>query len=125
MHTKVIFIVHTLLNSLKSCKYIYISSSYERSSPWTVKDGIEFGRALEMIRASQLTGKNGLSYQKTDTICKIRKLYSNLYESSSRDSYQMIAFRDPKGDSIFLSNCPVQSRLFTRFSKGLLEMIGR
>ena len=67
---------------------------------------VEFGCTFEIIRASQLTGKNELSHQNIDPICNIPRLYSNLYESSSRASGQMIAFIDPKGDVIFLSKLP-------------------
>ena len=90
-----------------------------------MKDGAEFGCGLEMIRASQLTGKTGLSHRKIDTILKIHKLYSNLYEFSSRASEQMIIFRDPKGGVMFLPNYPLQYSMFTRLSKGLLERIVR
>ena len=36
-----------------------------------------------------------------------------------------VVSRSQRGDIIYLPNCPTQSRFFTRFKRGLLEIIGR
>ena len=76
---------------------------------------LDFGCALEMMRASQLPGKNKAAYHQFDTIRKLFTLHSNFFEISSRDSGTRLALRCQRG----------QSRFFTRFTKGLLERAGR
>ena len=66
----------TYNKSLATAKYLGIIPSYEAPGPWDINDNIGFGCALEMIRDSQLKGRNKSTHQQFDIIRKIRTLHS-------------------------------------------------
>ena len=82
----------------KAAQFLGIEPNFEPLGPWHVKDDVGSICALWMIRASQLSGQHQTSHQNFDKIRKIRTLYSNIFESSSRASELMVNFRGPKGD---------------------------
>ena len=78
-----------------------------------------------MMRASQLASNNESSSQQFDTIRKMRTMYSNIYESSFRVSDHIYICGGLRGEIIIFSNYPTRSRLFSGFSKDLLEKTGK
>ena len=67
----------TYNKSLAATKHLGIQPSYEAPGPWGINDDVGFGCALEIIRASQLSGKNKTTYQQFDTVKKIQTVHYN------------------------------------------------
>ena len=81
-------------------KYLRIQSNCDPPGPWPIKDYVNFTCALFMIRSYQLTERNKKGNQQLETIKNSRTLYSNVIESSSRESGLLVTYRDPEGELI-------------------------
>lgn len=94
--------------------------------PWPIGDDIGVQIALEMLRASQLEGKNDQSYQQFETIRKLRSAFSNAFETGPPGVTKgNLVFRPEKGKSWGLRNAPTESLFFCQFVEGLLSRMGR
>ena len=61
-----------------------------------MRDEVRFTCGLEMIKVSQLVGRNSSVYQQYDTTRVIGTLYSNIIESLSKVSELNVALEDPR-----------------------------
>ena len=83
----------SIYKKIQAGKYLEFQSNYKAPCHQDVKDKVKLSCILEMIRASQLTGRNSSSYQQYDNIRTIITLYSNVLESSSKVSELNVTLR--------------------------------
>ncbi len=93
--------------------------------PWPIEDTQGFQIALEIIRASQETGRNDVEYQQYDTIRKIRSTYSAIFESGPRMAKVGLTFKGDKGRMVHFTDSPLNCLLFRQFMTGLEKRMGR
>ena len=93
--------------------------------PWPVADTCGFQIAIEILRSSQLPGRNASSYTQFDSIRKIRSAYLVSNESGPVRCLDNGCFRTDKGQTFSVLNSPTQSRLFTMFMHGCEKRMGR
>ncbi len=93
--------------------------------PWPLEDKQGFQIALEMLRASQLKGRNADGYQQFDTLRKIRSAYSNIFECGPLVSATGLSFKGSHGHMVHFSKSELNSVLFRQFIYGLEKRMGR
>jgi hypothetical protein len=93
--------------------------------PWPVADTCGFQIAIEILRSSQLPGKNDTSYTQFDSIRKLRSAYLTVYESGPARCLDNGCIKTDKGQILSLINSATQSRLFTMFMQGCERRMGR
>ncbi len=93
--------------------------------PWPLKDELGFQVAVEMLRASQLKGRNDETYQQFDTIRKIRSAYSNVFECGPDLAARCLSFKGGYGQMVHFSSSNLNSVLFRHFMIGLEKRMGR
>ena len=93
--------------------------------PWPTDDLYGCQVALEMLKASQLKGRNDQRYQQFETIRKLRSGFTNAMETSSAGAnLRNFSFKAAKKSYAFQSTA-TDSILFQRFMTGLLSRMGR
>ncbi len=93
--------------------------------PWPLEDKQGFQVALEILRASQLKGRNDVDYQQFDTWRKIRSAYSNVFECEPGVSNTGLSFKGSHGHMVHFSKSELNSVLFRQFIYGLEKRMGR
>ena len=94
--------------------------------PWEVGDSIGCQLALQILKASQLPGRNSSGYQQFETIRKLRSGFSNAFETGPMGlNGGNMAFKAERGRVYSLHSCPTESIFFISFMSGLLSRMGR
>ena len=93
--------------------------------PWPVADTCGFQIAVEILRSSQLPGRNSTAYTQFDSIRKMRSAYVVASESSPQRCLDNGCFKSDKGQTFSVMDSPTQSRLFTMFIQGCEKRMGR
>ncbi len=93
--------------------------------PWPLEDKQGFQVALEMLRASQLKGRNDSDYQQFDTLRKLRSAYSNIFECGPGVANTGLSFKGSHGHMVHFSKSELNSVLFRQFMYGLEKRMGR
>ena len=93
--------------------------------PWPVADTCGFQIAIEILRSSQLPGRNASSYTQFDSIRKIRSAYLTANEASPNRCLDNGGFKTDRGQIFSLLDSPTQSRLFVMFMQGCEKRMGR
>ena len=93
--------------------------------PWPVADTCGFQVAIEILRSSQLPGKNASTYTQFDSIRKMRSAYLAVFESGPVRCSDNGCFKTDKGQTFALVDSPTQSRFFTMFMHGCEKRMGR
>ena len=102
-----------------------ISPDYPHPGPWPIGDHVAFNTAIIMLGASQEEGITDKSYVQYDSIRKLRTGVSNWHEASALSNVPHWTFKDLRGRTQHLSNCPTDSRFFVKFAEGVLMRMGR
>jgi hypothetical protein len=93
--------------------------------PWPVQDKCGFQVAIEILRASQMPGKNSSAYSQFDSIRKIRSAYLTAFEASPERCLENACLKSEKGQISTLLNSETQSKLFYMFMQGCEKRMGR
>ena len=98
---------------------------FPKKGPWKIGDDVGFRVALRMVTISRWTGRYHKTHQQYDTICQLRGLFSNMYESSVEGASTTLTLRNVRGESLSISTCPTQSLFFRNFALGCLSRMGK
>jgi hypothetical protein len=93
--------------------------------PWPVADTCGFQIAIEILRSSQLPGRNASTYTQFDSIRKMRSAYLTAYEASPARCLDNGCLKSDKGQILSFVNSCTQSRLFVMFMLGCEKRMGR
>ena len=93
--------------------------------PWPVADTCGMQIAIEILRSSQLPGRNSSAYTQFDSIRKMRSAYLSAHEASPNRCLDNGCFKTDKGQIFSLIDSPTQSRLFVMFLQGCEKRMGR
>jgi len=108
-------------------KELNVTPDLPSLGPWPLDDPVGFRLALAQLKQSQKQGLNRLSHTQYDTIRRLRTSLAHVWESSAvcKSPELIFGFKNLKGDSFRTSNCPMESRWFALFNRGLLLRMGR
>jgi len=107
------------------CQDLGVNPTYPALDPYPVEDNVGFTVALQMLKASTLSGKYSDDHQQFDTIRSIRTAFYNVYEASWMNNINLHTMKGEKGAILRSTTCPTQSLFFQKFVKGLLGRMGK
>ena len=93
--------------------------------PWPLRDTCGFQIAIEILRASQLPGKNVDTYSQFDSIRKIRSAYINATEAAPARCLDNRTLKTERGQFLSFMDGQTQSKLFMCFMRGCERRMGR
>lgn len=91
---------------------------------WPIGDRLGFGEAMIIIWQSLQPGKNSSSGKQFDTVRKIRGMSGTLQLNSARTNLEGMGFK-VGGHMFNLTQCSINSTLFSKFIKGCEKRMGR
>jgi len=116
-----------IMQLLQMWKELHVTPELPALGPWPLDDPVGFRLALAQLKQSQKQGFNRLSHTQYDTIRRLRTSLAHVWESSAvcKGPELIFGFKNLKGDAFRTSNCPMESRWFSLFNRGLLLRMGR
>ena len=113
--------------SIKVCDDLGLIPKHFPQGPWPIGDEVGFQVAIEIVGASLLKGTTSKTHQQFDTIRAIKTMHQHMYESGPASDNRVFKTTGEGGKTLLVrtSQCPTDSLLFTRFTWGCLDRMGR
>ena len=93
--------------------------------PWLVQDNCGFQIAIEILRSSQQTGRNDVTYSQFNSIRILRSTYLTAFEASPERCLDNICIKSERGQICTLLNSETQSKLFYMSMQGCKKQMRR
>ena len=88
-------------------------------NPWTVRDRVGMGVALQILEKSLCKGRKIIKYLWFNTICQLRAAVSDVYSAASTDHESIYSLKSHRGSVIHMYVGYMESSLTEKFVKGV------